>query len=273
MWQPPYEIYNDKWVNEHKHLTLADIPGAYVSYHHAEGYNNCPLSVYYKNVCRAVDVAEHGHTMQGKVSKAFAGDSPDLLGKAFGIGLQYGVERAIEYYKEGAKTYNEDMVQELIHRINWLKSRLDARCRMGGHIEYEVPLRGEYKGVNIVGTADAVFYDKDKTVILEIKHTNNARWILAVSGQCEFYKTMLESVAPVDAFYVLFPSWQVKEASAEIQRGNGNLKFYYEALDKIISTPLDPIYWPCRGEIPRCKTCPVNKLCKSRNYCWTKKIE
>lgn len=274
MWTPPYEVYNNEWFERHANLTLADIPGTYVSYHHAEGYRQCPLSVLYKNVCRAVDVAEYGHK-QADGCHFFASNSADLLGKAFGYGLQYGIEAGVEYYRQGAKQADGDLSQELAYRIQWLKSRLDTRCAKSGRIDYEVGLRGEYKGVKVNCTADAVFYDTDKTVLLEIKHTNNPKWILECSGQCGFYKGLLPQDKPIEAFYVLYPGWQAREASPEICKARDvDLKPYYDALDKIIRTPIDPEYWPSPGrEINRCKTCPVQKLCRERNFCWTKKLE
>lgn len=270
--------------------TLEDV-GACISYHHAEAFLQCPKNVFYKNMipayARAVGIDSPFSTLD-KGEKVFSPFSADALGKALMAGLKTGSAKgALDFYHEAVgydainalsdddKIKISELERELCNRVSICLKELHEYFDA---VEYETEIRLESKAkrrnITFAGEVDVLVHGKLGDFVVEIKNTGNPGWIIAKSGQAEYYKRLLltNGYKVAGAFYMLLPSWYDKDGKAifatiddvQIKEGNKNLTEYWKAFDVMMTLPLRPSAWePAKKyPIPKCKTCAQRKNCE-----------
>lgn len=279
----------ERIIEYSKTKTLESV-GACLSYHHAEAFLQCPRNVFYKNAipafCRAVGIDFYG--LNNSDEKVLSPFSADALGKALMAGLKTGTAKgalddyhervgydAINALSDNDKIKVAELERELCNRVSLclyhIHEYFDA-------VEYETEIRLEYKGkrrnITLAGELDLLVHGKLGTFLVEVKNTGNPGWIIAKSGQLEYYNRLLkENGYKIDgSFYMLFPAWYDKEGKSifatnddiQIKEGNKDLTEYWDAFAELMALPLRPDAWEPTKKfpIPKCKTCAQRKTCE-----------
>lgn len=269
--------------------TLAGI-GAPLGYHMGESFLNCPRSVLWKNALWQWANKHPDYLPQKSSERGFAFNSRDLLGKALMEGVQHNSQdAAIAYYRahlntEQIKPWEEQTIpfieDELCMRVAMIWGELR---RFPGYRGIEFERAFTYSAPNGLiynGAADAVVYCNLGPIFIEIKNTNNPRWVKAESGQIDYYCRIAAACGMPNGggLYFLLPGWfddnktlinaarvemyppeQTRDSLGQMR---GKADKYIRAINTLARIPLQVELWG-KPDAPfnRCKTCQARYCC------------